>query len=120
MTARVWYGLAAAKGHPVGLCNLAAMTYHGLGGPADMAQAFALYQRAAEKDSVEAWYNLANMHRLGHGTPKVGPLHWTGRDGAIMRRDFSVVWWQCEQTADYLLSLVKRVSSGEIKLGDQS
>ena len=71
VAARRYYAIAAGKQHPLGLCNLAAMSYHGWGGSIDYEHAFTLYQRAAEKDNVDAWRNLAHMYQMGHGTTKV-------------------------------------------------
>ncbi|RHZ39800.1 hypothetical protein DYB31_004997, partial [Aphanomyces astaci] len=60
------YERAAAMGHPEALCTLGALAYaNRLYEPA-----FQYYQAAADRHSMAAWKNLADMYYAGVGVPQ--------------------------------------------------
>ncbi|ETW00676.1 hypothetical protein, variant, partial [Aphanomyces invadans] len=60
------YERAAALGHPEALCTLGALAYANR----LYEQAFQYYQAAADRHSMAAWKNLADMYYAGVGVPQ--------------------------------------------------
>jgi TPR repeat protein len=61
---------ASAAEDPAALVVLATRYQRGQGVPRDLAQAAALYERAAKLGNAEAQFNLGNMYLLGEGVPR--------------------------------------------------
>lgn len=61
---------ASAAEDPAALVVLATRYQRGQGVPRDLAQAAALYERAAKLGNAEAQFNLGNLYLLGEGVPR--------------------------------------------------
>jgi hypothetical protein len=61
---------ASATEDPAALVALAMRYQRGQGVPRDLAEAAALYERAAKLGNAEAQFNLGNMYLLGEGVPR--------------------------------------------------
>ena len=61
---------ASATEDPAALVALAMRYQRGQGVARDLAQAAALYERAAKLGNAEAQFNLGNMYLLGEGVPR--------------------------------------------------
>ncbi|CAI5746075.1 unnamed protein product [Peronospora destructor] len=68
--ARGFYMAAAEQGHADAYCCLGALYYNGIGVKQDFKKAFLYYQEAADRDSMMAWKNLAEMYTVGRGVPR--------------------------------------------------
>lgn len=61
-----YFRQSAASGHKDALCCLGSIYYQSQ----QYTRAFRYYQAAADRHSMEAWKNLAQMYLLGHGVVK--------------------------------------------------
>jgi TPR repeat protein len=68
--AKSYYIASAFAGNANAYCCLGSMFYHGIGVEQNYEKAFFYYQEAADRHSLEAWKNLAEMYFLGKGVPK--------------------------------------------------
>eukprot|EP00742_Colponemidia_sp_Colp-10_P010165 GILJ01011141.1.p1 GENE.GILJ01011141.1~~GILJ01011141.1.p1 ORF type:complete len:580 (-),score=66.51 GILJ01011141.1:177-1916(-) len=65
-----FYLLAGVRGHGEGLCCAGAMFFNGDGVEQSYLKALAMYSKAAELGSYEAFKNMASMYHHGHGVER--------------------------------------------------
>ena len=66
----VWYLKAAAQGRALAQNNIGYLYEHGLGVPADNAQAVEWYRKAADQGDPTGQMNLGVMYETGRGVPQ--------------------------------------------------